>query len=138
MKSFGLFFLLLSPYNARSQVAPDFCFQSAKEYYFNGQDKQQKGDCVGAIQDLGIALDLFDQIKMDTITDRRQSLFILMLRENALLTKGVCKARLEDYRGAFLDFNKLIEESSYSQEAYYFKALSKLALDNIDSACLDL
>ena len=60
---------------------------------------------------------------------------------NARLTRGQVKARLGDYRGAILDFDKAIDICPEKWGGYYYRGVTKIALGEIDStnsACLDL
>jgi tetratricopeptide (TPR) repeat protein len=51
--------------------------------------------------------------------------------------RGFAKSKLEDYRGAILDYNTAIELNPKSAEVYFQRGLAKLGLKDINGACLD-
>ncbi|MBK8482774.1 MAG: tetratricopeptide repeat protein [Saprospiraceae bacterium] len=52
--------------------------------------------------------------------------------------KGNSKAKLQDYGGAIADFTKAMELNPDFSAAYNNRGISKLALGQKDSGCLDL
>lgn len=53
------------------------------------------------------------------------------------IDRGTAKSKLEDYRGAILDYNKTIELNPKKSLAYYFRGVAKIFLGDKNGACLD-
>lgn len=89
------------------------------------KDKMEIGDYRGAIADYTKAIELDPN---DHTSYRR---------------RGFSKAELKDHSGAIVDYNKALELTPKNDDesmavAYYFRGLSKIAINQKDSGCLDL
>ncbi|CAN5403609.1 hypothetical protein BH23BAC1_BH23BAC1_44130 [soil metagenome] len=60
------------------------------------------------------------------------------LFSDAYFGKGICYQKLEEHGLAVMNFEKYISFNSSEGAAFYFKSLSELELNNINSACKDL
>ena len=57
--------------------------------------------------------------------------------DKAFFGRGYVKHKLEDYRGAILDYNSVIELSPSDAITFVYRGLAKINLGYIDSGCLD-
>lgn len=89
--------------------------QSVKDFYTSGEANFESGNYINAIHEFTKALELIESPKIkDTLSDPLESLVISVIKENALLFRGICKANVKDYRGCILDQTRVINEFPYN------------------------
>ncbi len=88
-------------------------------YFLRGNLKETLEDYKGAILDYGKGL------KFD-------------LDGEVHLRIGICKFKLHDYKDAIVDFDSVIELNPKTSQAFYYRGLSKITVDEIEGACYDL
>lgn len=95
--------------------------QTSKEYYVRGNAKLRNMEYIEAIQDFNKAISLNPKYGA------------------AFNSRGFAKDALGDYRGAIKDYTAAIKLDWNSRAIYYNnRGLSKIALGERESGCLDL
>lgn len=102
-------------YNKALKLNPNF----AEVYYHRANAKYDLKDYEGAILDCRKALGLNPELK------------------SAYFNLALSEYNLKDYRGAILNFTKSITIDDNDSEAFYWRAKSYMALNQVDNACQD-
>jgi len=124
-------------FNKSIQIKPTW-----RTFSERGFVKEKLGDYTGAIQDYNKAIEVVSSEleKKDSLEAAREvDTFLYAITLNS---RGTAKAKLSDYRGALMDFNKAIEliptVTALSKDAFYNRGVVKIILGQKDSGCLDL
>ncbi|HTH57850.1 MAG TPA: tetratricopeptide repeat protein [Cyclobacteriaceae bacterium] len=94
--------------------------------YFNRADtKDSLKDYRGAIEDYTKAIENDPKLEEG------------FLIHDSYLKRGRARYKVADYPGTIEDFTKLINDENFG-EAYYWRGMAKIGLQQIESGCLDL
>lgn len=129
--------------------------QTHQDYYISGIHNMDNGKYVDAIKDFSSALDKnqkFEEAYLkrgscyEVLNDYKNALFdyskAIKLDPNndlALFNRGILRERIRNYETAVQDFTAIIDlKTKLLPLAYYNRALSKLSMNDVENACVDL
>jgi len=129
-------------------------YDTAKEYFYRGYEKDDKGDYNGAISDYTKAIEIYPNnasayynrgsAKADlkdfkgAISDYTKAIEINPNDSDAYFNRADSKYQLKDYYGAISDFTKAIEINPNNSGAYVNRAICKYQLKDYNGACVDV
>lgn len=119
--------------NLSLEEGEDSWYSTTNLYYNRGLSKSELGDYRGAINDFSI---LIEESKFEM--NGKVVYTGGYIANMAFFARGIVKYKQNDFRGAVDDFSGYIKNGAEWSQAYFYRGLSKIYIDDIKGGCIDL